>query len=197
MTEVLSNFIEKISSYQLFNYLFPGAIFIYGTEHVTSFSFGTDDFVYRFFILYAAGMIMSRVGSVIIERMYKCLCIVVYAEYPNFLKASKEDDKLNVLVMENNTYRTLVATFFSMLLCWGLDQSQCFSLFNASRWSTPLYLVLLGLLFSIAFRKQITFIRKRTHRLLAIDDEKEIKELKNKQKCKIIKKIQCFRIFRK
>lgn len=69
-------------------------------------------------------MILSRLGATIIEPLYKKICIVVYAKYKNFLDASANDSKLDILVLENNTYRTLITTFISLFFLFLIDQIQ-------------------------------------------------------------------------
>ena len=190
MSETFSKLLDKVSSYQLFNYLFPGIIFIEGIEYTTRIVYPNDNIVIRFFIYYIAGMILSRIGSVFIEPIFKKLCLVVYASYGNFLTALngtedgtiKPDPKLDVLVAENNTYRTLVATFLLMLVVYVLAQFQWFYDFNNRGWSMIIYLVLLIGLFILSFRKQTVFVRNRTHSNLKLKDKEQIEELKKDQK---------------
>lgn len=190
MSDAFSKLLDKVSSYQLFNYLFPGIIFIEGIEYLTFIVYPNDNIAFRLFIYYIAGMILSRIGSVLIEPIFKKLCWVVYASYGNFLKALngtedgsiKPDQKLDVLVAENNTYRTLVATFLLMLIVYVLAQFQWFYDFNNRKWSMIIYLVLLIELFILSFRKQTSFVRQRTHSDLKMKDDEQIEELKKKQK---------------
>lgn len=182
MTDLFLKLLDKISSYQIFNYLFPGVIFIEGVEIMKIISFPDDILIFRFFLYYIAGMILSRIGSVIIEKIYKKFCWVIYANYKNYLSALKKDEKLDILVMENNTYRTLIATFLVLLLLYCLSQFSWFSIFNNSTWSTIVFIVLLIILFSFSFAKQTSFIRKRTHNDLGIEDSEVLAELKKKQK---------------
>ena len=107
---------------------------------------------------------------------------MIYANYKNYLSALKKDEKLDILVMENNTYRTLIATFLVLLLLYCLSQFSWFSIFNNSTWSTIVFIVLLIILFSFSFAKQTSFIRKRTHNDLGIEDSEVLAELKKKQK---------------
>lgn len=190
MTDAISKLLDKVSSYQLFNYLFPGIIFIEGIEYTTRIVYPSDNLVFRFFIYYIAGMILSRIGSLFIEPIFKKLCWVVYASYGNFLKALngtedetiKPDLKLDVLVAENNTYRTLAATFFMMLIVYSFAQFEWFDKFNNTSWSLYVYFALLIILFGLSFRKQTSFVRSRTHSDLKLKDKELIEGLKKDQK---------------
>lgn len=182
MIDFFSKIVDKLSAYQLFNYFFPGIIFNLCVEQIMSFKIASDDILYRVFTFYITGMILSRLGSTIIEPLYKKICFVVYAEYKNYLNASANDSKLDILVLENNTYRTLVSTFVSLFILFLIDQIQWFH----GRYNHPIaigiYLFLLILLFSLSFRKQTNFIRKKVHRDLELNDNEELDKLKDKQK---------------
>lgn len=182
MGDLLSNLFEKLSAYQLLNYLFPGIVFNLCVDHIMSFSIAPDEILYRIIVYYITGMILSRIGSTIIEPLYKKVCIVVYAKYKNFLDASAKDSKLDILVLENNTYRTLLSIFISVFLLFIIDQIQWLHGKYEHPIAIIIYLLLLILLFSLSFRKQTDFIRRRVHRDLDKTDKDEIEKLKEEQK---------------
>lgn len=84
--------------------------------------------------------------------------------------------------MENNTYRTLIATFVSLLVVYCLDLAQWFRDFNDSNYAVPVYVVLLIVLFSFSYRKQTSFVRRRVHHSVNKKDEDKIGDIKEKQK---------------
>lgn len=182
MTEAFTKIVDKLSAYQFFNYFFPGIIFNYGIEKITSFRIAPDDILYRIFVYYISGMILSRIGSTIIEPIYKKICFVVYARYSDFLKSSEKDSKIDILLMENNTYRTLISVFYVMLLFYLCDQIDCIRNNYDNVYIVVLNLLLLIGLMTLSFRKQTSFIRKRTHFHLGIKDMDQINELKKEQK---------------
>ena len=69
----MEKLLDKLSSYQLFNYLFPGIIFINLIDLLTSIQILYDRVEFIIFLYYIAGMILSRIGSVVIEPLYKGL----------------------------------------------------------------------------------------------------------------------------
>ena len=178
----MEKLLEKLSSYQLFNYLFPGIIFINLIDLLTSINVPQHRLEFMVFLYYIAGMILSRIGSVVIEPLYKGFGWVVFAEYKDYIEASKQDSKIDILSMENNTYRTLIATFVSLLVVYCLDLAQWFRNFKDSKYAVPVYLTLLIVLFSFSYRKQTSFVRKRAHHCVNKKDEDEIKNIKEKQK---------------
>ena len=182
MSEVFSKIVDKLSAYQFFNYFFPGVLFNCCVEQIMSYKIVPDAILYRVFVYYITGMILSRLGSTIIEPLYKKACFVVYAKYKNFLEASVNDSKLDILVLENNTYRTLIATFISLLLLFLIDQIQWLHDKYQHPISIAIYMFLLVLLFSLSFRKQTDFIRRKVHRDLRLTDSNEKESLKREQK---------------
>lgn len=100
----------------------------------------------------------------------------------NFLDASANDSKLDILVLENNTYRTLITTFISLFFLFLIDQIQWLHGKYQHPVAIAIYLLLLVLIFSLAFRKQTSFIRRRVHRNLHKEDYDELEGLKIEQK---------------
>ena len=182
MAEIFSKIVDKLSAYQLFNYLFPGIVFNMCVEQIMTFKIAPDNLLYKIFVYYITGMVLSRIGSNIIEPIYKKLCFVVYAKYNHFLEASANDSKLDILVLENNTYRTLIATFFSLLLLYLIDQIQWFH----DKYQHPIaiiaYMLILIFIFSVSFRKQTEFIRKKVHKNQNLNDRDEINKFKEAQR---------------
>lgn len=77
----MKDILEKLTSYNLFNYLLPGAIFAVIAEHVTRFSFKQQDIIIGAFVYYFIGLVISRVGSLVIEPILKWVGFVRFAEY--------------------------------------------------------------------------------------------------------------------
>lgn len=148
---IMEKLLDKLSSYQLFNYLFPGIIFINLIDLLTSINVPQNRLEFTVFLYYIAGMVLSRIGSVVIEPFYKGCCWIVFAGYKDYLEASKQDSKIDILSMENNTYRTLIATFTSLLVVYCLDLAQWFRDFNDSKYAVPVYVALLIVLFSLSY----------------------------------------------
>lgn len=156
----MSDILDKISSYNIFNYLLPGTLFAVIADHLTDYSFRQDDILAAVFVYYFIGLIISRVGSLVVEPLLKRSGFVTFAPYGEFVAASKSDSKLDVLSETNNMYRTLCALFLFVLATVGYEwlEGQLSWLSGA----TP-YLLAIGLLalFLAAYRKQTTYIYQR------------------------------------
>lgn len=119
-----------------------------------------DSVVTGVFVYYFMGSVVSRIGSLIIEPILKKIGFVKFASYADFVKASKNDSKLEILSEANNMYRTLS----SLMLCIGFiaiyDQATqyypCLSDF-----SSAIIIIFLTILFLMSYQKQTAYISSR------------------------------------
>ena len=109
----MNELLGKITSYNLFNYLLPGVLFVVILDKFTSFSFIQENIVIGAFVYYFAGLIISRFGSLILEPVLKKLSFIRFAEHQDFVSSSKQDPKVETLLEASNMYRTFTAMFFS------------------------------------------------------------------------------------
>lgn len=161
----MKDLLDKLSSYNVFNYLFPGVIFAAAGTSLTSYALLMNDMVVGLFVYYFYGLAISRFGSLVLEPIFKKTRFVRFAPYDDFVAASKEDEKLALMLEENNMHRTLS----SMLLCLlfllftdlvvrhGFDSISPICAFT-------LVLLLLFSLFSFSYRKQTGYIRSCVER---------------------------------
>ena len=73
--------LEKISSYNIFNFLLPGTIFAYSSDRFTNTTFIQDDLLIAVFVYYFLGLVVSRVGSLLIEPLLKITGFVRFSDY--------------------------------------------------------------------------------------------------------------------
>jgi hypothetical protein len=118
----MKDILSKLSSYNLFNYLLPGIIFVVLGSELTRYSFIQQDIVTGVFLYYFIGLVVSRFGSLVIEPLLKRISFLQFVDYKDFTSASKKDDKLELLSEVNNTYRTLCAVFILLLLLKRLSR---------------------------------------------------------------------------
>ncbi|GAD89381.1 hypothetical protein VHA01S_019_00580 [Vibrio halioticoli NBRC 102217] len=159
----MKELLTKISSYNLFNYLFPGALFVVLLEKLTHFSLRQDDLVLGVFFYYFLGLVISRMGSVFVEPALKKLRVVKFADYADYLPASKEDGLIATLSEQNNMFRTLCSVmmclggakiweFYSLQYPWVIENMEAIVICG------------LGILFVLAYRKQTAYISARVTR---------------------------------
>jgi hypothetical protein len=161
----MKELLEKISSYNLFNYLLPGVIYSVAIDELTQFSIISENLVVVGFVCYFIGMVISRIGSIIVEPILKKIGFLKFKDYKDFISASQSDPKLEVLSEQNNTYRSIIAMLLmiavSVFYNWLLGE---FSVLVD--WNLWIILVFLLVLFLPAYRKQTNYISKRIEKHL-------------------------------
>lgn len=158
--EALSVIFGKISNYNILNNLIPGAILCVVFKYLVGYDLMTVGTIELIIIFYFAGMINSRIGSLIVDWIMRITKFVSYRDHHLFLAAEQKDAKLNSLVEVNNMYRSIISIAFTSLMVKlyhiGIDLSWEFG--NVSEW---LLLLALLFLFAFAYKKQTKFIVNR------------------------------------
>ena len=156
----MNELLGKITSYNLFNYLLPGVLFVVMLDKFTDFSFTQENIVIGVFVYYFAGLIISRFGSLILEPVLKKVSFIRFAEHQDFVSSSKQDQKIETLLEASNMYRTFTAMFFLLLLFKLYNfLSVKFPILNES--SLYIFIALLLAMFLFSYRKQTEYISKR------------------------------------
>lgn len=156
----MKDLLSQLSSYNLFNYLLPGIVFVVLADLLTQYSFIHENVVIGAFIYYFIGLVVSRFGSLIIEPILKYSSFIKPEEYPDFVKASKDDEKLYLLLEVSNSYRTL-CTMSLMLVLLKIYEVIKTSLIFGNEWGAILLLVFLLVIFLFSYQKQTNYISKR------------------------------------
>ena len=181
MDEIVKNVIEKVSSYHIFNYFFPGIIFCWLIDKVTRVSISTGEVWKDIFIYSFVGMTISRIGSIYIEAALRSVKItnkdrkkepfLNFIPYGDYITASKKDGFIKTLNEMNNTYRTLltvfiVATGVKLYDIFFYDMVQGFGDTGNSVSLLILFLLTI-ILFVNSYRKQTDYIKKRVEKALS------------------------------
>lgn len=168
MESVIRILLEQISAYELLNSFIPGAVFAILAERLTSFSVLSGNAFADIIEFYFFGLLIGRIGSVIVESALKRLKHGKWIEQPSYAEyvtAEKSDDsgKVRMLSMINNMYRTFVAAFLCLLATVLLDL--CWPLVSTIIWLKTLIVILgcllLTLIFTYSYKKQTEYVAKR------------------------------------
>lgn len=152
--------IDKISTYNLFNYLLPGVLFVIFAKNFIPFDFIQGNIVLDVFLYYFIGLVISRFGSLVIEPLLKRVKFLHFAKHEYFIVASKDDPKIEILSEENNMYRTFISMFVLLLLSKLYFHIQ--NLYpQIQQWSLYILIVCLLVMFLYSYRKQTAYIFKR------------------------------------
>lgn len=156
----MKDLLDKISSYNLFNYLLPGILFVSIAKYVTSFDLTIENNFIGAFVYYFIGLTISRIGSLVLAPILRKIKYIKYSSYEDFVAASKEDEEIKLFSEVNNTYRTIMAMCMCVLLLVLCERTIIF--FNLSESVIKITLIMfLFLLFIVSFRKQSKFIVDR------------------------------------
>ena len=158
----MEDLLKKISDYQLFNFLFGGTVLAFLITKTTSVNLLNDNIVVAIFVYYFIGLVVSRIGSLVVEPVFKKMGIVKHAPYKQYLQAAEKDSKIDILSQENNIYRTLVGMFLvyglAYVFYWLWPETL------GQKW-LPLAIAGIGVvLFSLSYRKQTKYITARVDR---------------------------------
>lgn len=156
----MKDLLDKLSSYNIFNYLLPGIIFAVLVEKLTSLKLIQQDIVVAVFFYYFLGSVISRIGSLLVEPALKKIGFIKFADYPDFISASKVDQKIELLSEANNMYRTFIAMLVLIAVVKAYDYVE--KIYAIVAVLSP-YCVLVGLiaLYLFSYRKQTQYITKR------------------------------------
>ena len=156
----MKDLIDKLSSYNLFNNLLPGVVFVAILSKLTKYNLIQKDILVGVFLYYFIGVVISRIGSVVIEPTLKSIKFVKFSKYSDYIVASKSDELIKTLLEVNNMYRTFLALF----LCLGLIKVfEVLSIKNPTLGSYAVEIITLFLigLFAFSYKKQTNYIFKR------------------------------------
>lgn len=156
----MEKILDKISSYNILNNLLPGVVYCYLLDFLCEVVLINGGIIENTFVYYFIGMIISRIGSTIIEPFLKKIRFIAFAPYSLYVEAEKEDKKIAELSEGNNIYRTMMAmcvviliSLFVVLLC------RKYTSFRIA-WKY----VMIGIwiiLFGLSYKKQTRYIKKR------------------------------------
>ena len=175
MKDMGKGFIEKLSSYNLFNNLYPGIIFCCILKYLLNVDILLDEWYENAFLFYFCGSAISRFGSLVIEKI---LCIKIKnplsknkgsflnrASYEDYLYVSSEDKLLVTLSETNNTYRTLLSVSVCSLITKAFLEINSFfvskNIYFLENNIGLIILVGLTLLYLFSFKNQTKYIKNR------------------------------------
>lgn len=111
-------------------------------------------------MFYFIGVTVSRIGSVIIEPLFKLIKLIKFKPYSEFVMAADNDSKLEILSETNNMYRSFVSLMFSIGIIEAykllIEKLEISEIVNGL-----IIILILLVLYSLSYRKQTNYISKR------------------------------------
>jgi hypothetical protein len=156
----MKDLLDKLSSYNLFNNLFPGIIFVLVTSKYTAYNYVQENLVTGIFLYYFIGLVISRIGSLFVEPILKYFSFLKFTDYKNYVKASQKDITIVTLSEVNNMYRTVCSLFIVISFLKVYEKLESIIVFLPN-WRTEILITSLLLLFLFSYKKQTNYINKR------------------------------------
>ncbi len=167
----MNELINKLSSYNLFNYLFPGVLFVVLLDKATNFRFLQENILEGAFLYYFIGLLINRVGSLCIEPILRKTKLVEFQPLRDFNKAKALDTKIEIHSETNNMFRSVAATFLVLSVFIAFDMTGI----QVSWGNSGVKLVIVVALFVfllLSYRKQTKIIYDRVEIALAEKKDK-------------------------
>lgn len=158
--ETVAKFFEKLSSYQILNYLIPGSVLCVLLKHLVGYDIVQFSMVENVIICYFVGMVNSRLGSLILYPILKKIKFIKEAEYPDFVAAEKKDSKITILSDINNVFRSFANVALLLICALGIKNIDCISNFVVGNINW-IAIISIFILFLFSVRKQTKFVRDR------------------------------------
>lgn len=156
----MNDILAKLSSYDIFVNLVPGALFVFFLSLTGIYRLEPNSVVGELVVYYFVGLVISRVGSVVIEPILKLTRVVKYGAYSEFIKAAEKDPKIQILLEAANLFRTVLALVLICAVAYNWNAIRAAAGLSDWTW-VMICLALLALLFLVSFRKQSRFISNR------------------------------------
>ena len=164
----MEKILEKMDSYNILNNLFPGVVLDYLFEKMLNIDLVQGSIIENLFLYYFLGMLISRVGSLIIEPLCRKIRWVKYADYGEYIKACNIDKKVDTLSEVNNSYRTIfsgfIITIFAKIYLIITEKINTSFEFNKF-----MILLVLTVLFAFTYKKQTKYVADRVKKVNATE----------------------------
>ena len=151
MGNFLDALFKKLSSYQLFNFIVPGALFLGILKFLFDVDIQIDNNIWWFMLAsYITGISLSRFGSIVIEGFLLKGGIIKDYDVRKYLQKKKDYELIEMLLELTNLYRTLCALFTVLFLITFKFKDPC----ECHWFLTELSL---AILFGLSFYKQYNY----------------------------------------
>lgn len=172
---------QKISNYNIFNYLFPGIIVCFFLDRFGIYQILGKDIFVNGVVCYFIGLCVSRVSSLLIEKNLVRIKFIEKRAYKDCVQASKLDDKIELFSEISNSYRTLMLALLVIPIAQITKELFGFhpSVWHREDWIIFGIFIALSILFLFVHRKQNNFVVKRID--IALEETKKESDTKEKK----------------
>lgn len=158
--ETVVKFFEKISVYQILNYMIPGSVLCILLKYLVGYDIISFSIAENVIVVYFVGMVNSRLSSLVLKPLLIWLRIIKEAPYSDYVRAEKKDAKLTVLSDVNNMFRSMANVMMLLLIAYGFKNFSVIEAFVLRNFNW-IAIVSLLILFVCSIRKQTEYVRRR------------------------------------
>lgn len=156
----MSNFIERLGSYQIMTNLLPGVFLGMALKLLLGIVIPMESIGEEIIVYYFIGFVINRISSLIVKPVLEKCKFIHQAPYPAYYKAAKIDSKIDVLSETNNYFRALLTSSL-LLIAISIVRISIWKIeWIASNWKW-ISIVSLVIVFLFAYKKQTEYICKR------------------------------------
>lgn len=156
----MKSFIDKLSSYNIFNYLLPGVVYLHSMQELFVINSKSGNPFSWSVMGYFIGLVISRIGSLIVEPILVQTFFVKKDSYEAFVEASKKENRIGLFSEIANSYRTLTSLSLTSLASFLIFYPRI-NLHEKDKVLLIAITSLLGVLFAFSYRKQTNYIQKQ------------------------------------
>ena len=157
---IMEKIVNKMESYHIFTFIIPGTLFLLLCKLVCGINIDENNLIMLLFMSYFVGIIISRIGSLIVGNILNYVFNVKLENYDNYISAEKKDEKIWILMKDGNMFRNLCTMTIIVLIIKIIMMLNLHKLLG----NDALFLmaiILLIVLFSLSYVKQEKMIISR------------------------------------
>lgn len=154
----METLIKGLGAYDLFVNLIPGVLWYLFSPDWFQQPFNSANGLELLIICYFFGIVLSRVGSLVIENFLKWRSWIFISDYTSFIKAEEMDEKVSKLERIGNLYRSLASMAIILCLIYTVN-NLCGD--SPAGWYKPIVFLALAILFIFSFMKQKRYVAER------------------------------------
>lgn len=118
----MESLLKKLDEYNVMINLLPGTFFGLMMNFLLAIEIPKINIFEEVIIYYFAGLIINRIGSIIVKPILKKVEFIKEAPYPEYIKAENQDLKVRTLSDVNNYFRTLLTSCLLLPVVWLLHK---------------------------------------------------------------------------
>lgn len=159
--EGLKIIVEKISQYNFLTNILPGTLLCVLLKYIVEIDIIPENKFHASIFFYFVGLVNGRFGALVVEPFLKKVKWINFVSYRKFVFAESKDSKISILSQENNVYRSYLSVICLVAITFVFQRYIVTSSLSVGKYTIEVLLISFLLLFSLAYRRQTSYVRKR------------------------------------